>query len=533
MSDISEAFGPKWKNNKVRRLFTIRGREVQGVADFFRDDDNFIAVGNETLTLGNVQDILEEMYPESPYAKSLLKDWQRARKKNKLKENNEDTKRDSGLGSDSSNNKEDPEEILVLKKGDRKGRRKKDYVDDPEDLKLRLDRARVKAAEEERDRARRQMQKRFDAERRQLHEERKKRSLAPLRQGDDQVKRLQAEREQQRREAEAQQKALREEENRLRAERAKLAKMKAKEDEPKVIVVVKEGDDNGGRKSRSRPHRKKEDDTDSDYETPRSKSRPKKTIVVREETEEPQEVVIIKKKPREPRLEDNKQKEKDEGKEKSEVKPKVKSPEPQKEKSDPPKEVKRRNSKHEKPKEPEKTKDVDDPKKPRKAKTKIVFKTKLERQISNPMYAKDKYEVGKVLGDGNFAVVKQCRLKNTTNDYAMKIIDKSKMKGKEHMVENEINIMKDCQHPNIVKLIEEYETTDEIYLIMELVKVGGSLLLCTQLLFIYTKSHIKTDQSGSHNFRWFLSPFSTDFFKFCKHYFLKESQQPWQFRKIQ
>ena len=53
----------------------------------------------------------------------------------------------------------------------------------------------------------------------------------------------------------------------------------------------------------------------------------------------------------------------------------------------------------------------------------------------------------------------------------MKIIDKSKLKGKEHMIENEINVMKACQHPNIVKLNEEFETNDEIYLIMELVKV--------------------------------------------------------------
>ena len=74
-------------------------------------------------------------------------------------------------------------------------------------------------------------------------------------------------------------------------------------------------------------------------------------------------------------------------------------------------------------------------------------------------------------GDGNFAIVKQCQLRNTPNDYAMKIIDKKKLKGKEHMVENEIEIMKLCNHPNICKLIEEFETKDEIYLIMELVKV--------------------------------------------------------------
>ena len=57
-----------------------------------------------------------------------------------------------------------------------------------------------------------------------------------------------------------------------------------------------------------------------------------------------------------------------------------------------------------------------------------------------------------------------------------KIIDKSKLKGKEHMLENEIEIMKLCNQPNIVKLIEEFETATEIYLIMELVKVGDLFL---------------------------------------------------------
>lgn len=39
------------------------------------------------------------------------------------------------------------------------------------------------------------------------------------------------------------------------------------------------------------------------------------------------------------------------------------------------------------------------------------------------------------------------------------------------MIENEIRIMKSCNHPNIVKLYEEFETRDEVYLITDLVKV--------------------------------------------------------------
>lgn len=112
-------------------------------------------------------------------------------------------------------------------------------------------------------------------------------------------------------------------------------------------------------------------------------------------------------------------------------------------------------------------------KKKQKGKLAIIHKTKLERQISNKDHVLEKYELGKTLGDGNFAIVRQCKLKNTPNEYAMKVIDKPKLRGKEHMIENEINIMKVCSHPNICKLIEEFETKSEIYLCMELVKVSS------------------------------------------------------------
>ncbi|KAM6169235.1 serine/threonine-protein kinase DCLK3 [Rhynchocyon petersi] len=84
------------------------------------------------------------------------------------------------------------------------------------------------------------------------------------------------------------------------------------------------------------------------------------------------------------------------------------------------------------------------------------------------------YEPGRVLGDGNFAVVKGCRHRESGQAYAMKIIDKSKLKGKEDMVDSEIVIMRSLSHPNIVQLHEVYETDTEIYLIMEYVR-GGDL----------------------------------------------------------
>ncbi|KAH0616027.1 hypothetical protein JD844_026798, partial [Phrynosoma platyrhinos] len=86
----------------------------------------------------------------------------------------------------------------------------------------------------------------------------------------------------------------------------------------------------------------------------------------------------------------------------------------------------------------------------------------------------EKYKVGKVIGDGNFAVVKECIERSTGKEFALKIIDKGKCCGKEHLIENEVSILRRVKHPNIIMLIEEMDTATELYLVMELVK-GGDL----------------------------------------------------------
>ncbi|XP_015235837.1 PREDICTED: serine/threonine-protein kinase DCLK1-like isoform X1 [Cyprinodon variegatus] len=91
-----------------------------------------------------------------------------------------------------------------------------------------------------------------------------------------------------------------------------------------------------------------------------------------------------------------------------------------------------------------------------------------------PPYISDRYRVGRMLGDGNFAVVRECVELSTGREYALKIINKGKCRGKEHMIQNEVAILRRVKHPNIVLLIEEVDTYNELYLVMELVK-GGDL----------------------------------------------------------
>ncbi|XP_076359550.1 serine/threonine-protein kinase DCLK1-like isoform X1 [Tachypleus tridentatus] len=84
------------------------------------------------------------------------------------------------------------------------------------------------------------------------------------------------------------------------------------------------------------------------------------------------------------------------------------------------------------------------------------------------------YDVGRLIGDGNFAVVHHCIEKVTQKEFALKIIDKTKCAGKEHLIASEVAIMRRVKHPNIVHLHEEFDVDNELYLVMELVK-GGDL----------------------------------------------------------
>uniref|UniRef100_A0A3Q1IE66 Serine/threonine-protein kinase DCLK2 n=1 Tax=Anabas testudineus TaxID=64144 RepID=A0A3Q1IE66_ANATE len=93
---------------------------------------------------------------------------------------------------------------------------------------------------------------------------------------------------------------------------------------------------------------------------------------------------------------------------------------------------------------------------------------------SVPASIAERYKVGMTLGDGNFAVVRECVERSTGREYALKIISKNKCRGKEHMIQSEVSILRRVKHPNIVLLIEEMDTLTELYLVMELVK-GGDL----------------------------------------------------------
>jgi serine/threonine protein kinase len=83
------------------------------------------------------------------------------------------------------------------------------------------------------------------------------------------------------------------------------------------------------------------------------------------------------------------------------------------------------------------------------------------------------YELGKHLGSGNFAEVHMCTRKSDGLEFAVKIIDKAKA-GTLEAIQDEIQIMERIDHLHVVKLIEVFDETSKINLVMELV-TGGEL----------------------------------------------------------
>ncbi|XP_077051922.1 serine/threonine-protein kinase DCLK3 [Siphateles boraxobius] len=84
------------------------------------------------------------------------------------------------------------------------------------------------------------------------------------------------------------------------------------------------------------------------------------------------------------------------------------------------------------------------------------------------------YDMGRVVGDGNFAVVRECRVKGLDETFAMKIVDNAKLQGRGHMIQNEISLLRSLEHPRLIQLFRSHHTDTHVYLLMELV-TGGDL----------------------------------------------------------
>ncbi|OIW14079.1 hypothetical protein TanjilG_11424 [Lupinus angustifolius] len=97
-----------------------------------------------------------------------------------------------------------------------------------------------------------------------------------------------------------------------------------------------------------------------------------------------------------------------------------------------------------------------------------------KKQTSNLLLGR--FEIGKLLGQGNFAKVYYATNIKTGEEVAIKVIDKEKILkgGLVAHIKREISIMHRVRHPNIVQLFEVMATKSKIYFVMEYVR-GGEL----------------------------------------------------------
>lgn len=88
----------------------------------------------------------------------------------------------------------------------------------------------------------------------------------------------------------------------------------------------------------------------------------------------------------------------------------------------------------------------------------------------------DNYQVGKTLGRGAFGEVFLCMHYDTKEQRAVKWVKKELLNQESHaQIINEINILKQLDHPNIVRVYEYFEDGQFLYIVMEYIS-GGALL---------------------------------------------------------
>ncbi|KAJ3147877.1 hypothetical protein HK101_002191 [Irineochytrium annulatum] len=115
-------------------------------------------------------------------------------------------------------------------------------------------------------------------------------------------------------------------------------------------------------------------------------------------------------------------------------------------------------------------------------------------QVSGAESVHDVYQIGNQLGSGNFATVKVATHRTSGMKYAIKILDKKRLKGKPKMVESirrEVSLLMAVNHPCIINIGGVYDEPDFIYIVLELVR-GGELfdLIIDKKKFTETETRV-------------------------------------------
>jgi len=93
--------------------------------------------------------------------------------------------------------------------------------------------------------------------------------------------------------------------------------------------------------------------------------------------------------------------------------------------------------------------------------------------LSNPGSVQETYKISTKIGEGTYGLVSPALHKTTKAERAVKTMSKANPKHLQRF-RQEVSIMKDMDHPNIIKLFETFEDRRQMFLIMELC-AGGEL----------------------------------------------------------
>lgn len=102
-----------------------------------------------------------------------------------------------------------------------------------------------------------------------------------------------------------------------------------------------------------------------------------------------------------------------------------------------------------------------------------------------------KYIIGKhIIGNGSYSNIYECKSKETGHHYAVKKYSKKLMYGMETMLQSEFQIlqMMSMNHPNILTLIDHFETETELYLVTDL--ACGDLFSRIECPSVFTSDQI-------------------------------------------
>ncbi|GMH68088.1 hypothetical protein TL16_g04845 [Triparma laevis f. inornata] len=107
---------------------------------------------------------------------------------------------------------------------------------------------------------------------------------------------------------------------------------------------------------------------------------------------------------------------------------------------------------------------------------KSSFKGNLVKDYSTEIKANYVIESKKILGSGASSEVVRIRHRKTSTRYALKTFFKSKSQSKQlSYYTNEISILKQVDHPNVIRLFQAYEHGRNLHMVLELCSAGNLL----------------------------------------------------------